>query len=241
MRFTVLASVTTIGGILIACSSESTPNNTNTGDGGTTSSSSGGSSSGATSSSGGSSSGGTTKPPASTTDAPVTIDAACPAFTACGGTLEGTWDYQKGCVGDQFKTVRGACPELDTTGLKVTVKGSIYFLGGGALERNVTSAVTGVIKFPESCASTLNQTCDDVEAFFKNDFPNIDCSKVGTECNCTASRSDTNTAATTYTVTGNTVKTADGDEYDFCVNGSTLTYSGKTKEAEEGVFELKKR
>ena len=224
MRFFVLASVTTIGGILLACSSDDTSASSSTSSSGTASSS-----------------GSTTKPPASTTEAPITIDAACPAFTACGGTLDGAWDYQKGCVGDQFGTVRQACPALDTSGLKVSVKGTIYFLGGGALERNVTSSVTGVIKFPESCATSLGQTCDDVEAFFKNDFPNIDCSKVGSECNCTASRSDTNTAATTYTVTGNTVKTADGDEYDFCVAGSTLTYSGKTKEAEEGVFELKKR
>jgi hypothetical protein len=136
--------------------------------------------------------------------------------------------------------VRGACPALDSSGLKATVKGTIYFLAGGALERDVTSTVAGKITFPESCASSLGQTCDDVEALFKDDFPNIDCATVSTNCECTASRTDHNTAATTYTVTGNTVKTADGDEYDFCVEGTKLTYSGKTKEAEKGTFELKK-
>ena len=137
--------------------------------------------------------------------------------------------------------MRGACPQLDSSGLKATVKGTIYFLAGGALERDVTSTVAGKITFPESCATSLGQQCGDVEAFFKKDFPNIACTKVSTNCECTASRSDHNTAATTYTVTGNTVKTADGDEYDFCVEASKLTYSGKTKEAEQGTFELKKR
>jgi hypothetical protein len=173
---------------------------------------------------------------------PVTVDSdTCPSFAACGGTLDGTWDYEKGCLGDLFKTVRQACPQLDTTGLKANVKGSIYFLAAGALERDVTSSVSGKITFPESCATTLGQTCDSVEALFKTDFPNIDCTKVSTNCDCTASRTETNTAATTYTVTGNSVKTADGDEYDFCVAGSALTYSGKTKEAEQGVWQLKKR
>lgn len=238
MRFTVLASVTTVAGILFACSTESSTTNTNTGDGGA--SSSGGSSSGATSSSGGSSSGGTTKPAASTTEGPVTIDSdTCPAFSACGGTLDGTWDYEKGCLGDLFKDLRDQCAQLDTTGLKATVKGSVYFLAAGALERDVTTNVTGDIKFPVSC--TLGQGCGIVETLLKDTFPNVKCTEASQQCTCTASRTESNTAATTYTVTGNTVKTADGDEYDFCVNGSTLTYSGKTKEAEEGVWQLKKR
>lgn len=118
------------------------------------------------------------------------------------------------------------------------MKGSLYFLAGGALERNVTSNVSGTVKFPDSCTGGFG--CAAAEIALAKEFPNIKCTGT-TQCTCTASRSDTNTAATTYTVTGNTVKTADGDEYEYCVNASTLTYSGKTKEAESGVWQLKKR
>src|SRR5690606_32071136 len=156
MRLFALASVTAIGGVLFACSTSTT--STDTGDGGASSSSggsSGGSSSGATSSSGGSS-GSSSKPPASTTEGPLTIDSdTCPSFTACGGTLDGTWDYQKACFGDLFAALRGQCKELDTTGIKATVKGSIYFLAAGALERDVTVNLTGSLKFPTSCTGGL--------------------------------------------------------------------------------------
>lgn len=240
MRFFVLASVTTVTGVLIACSSDTTnTNNTNTGDGGVTSSSGG--SSGASSSGGssGGSSGAPTKQAASTTEAPVSLDTACAAFTACGGDLSGTYDYEKGCLGDLLGQARAQCKEIDTTALKATVKGSIYFLAGGILERDVTSTIAGTVTFPVSCTQGLG--CAVGEQLLKSELPNIKCTEASGTCTCTASRTETNTAATTFKVAGNTVTTADGDEYDFCVAGSALTYSGKTKEAEDGTWTLKKR
>ncbi len=235
--FTLTSSVVAIGA-LVACTTSTTSTSSGSSSGGSSSGSSGGSSSGSTSSSssGGSSSGGVDAP--STTEAPVSIDKACGAFTACGGTLSGTYDYTSGCVPDVFSTIRAQCSGLDTTGIKATVKGSIYFLANSALERNVTVSISGSIKFPSSCVAGQ---CNVAENALKGEFSNASCTTAGSDCTCTLSRTDSNTGGTTFTVNGNRVTTADGDDYEFCVDGAKLTYQGKTSSAEDGTWELKKR
>ena len=60
-------------------------------------------------------------------------------------------------------------------------------------------------------------------------------------CECTVSKTEKEADATTYTVQGSVVTTADGDEYAICENGAQLTYSGKSAGSEQGTFTLKKR
>jgi hypothetical protein len=231
--FVILGSSVAIA--LAACSSTST--GTSSGDdAGATSSSSSSSSSGG--SSGASSSGSSGTPAPSTNAVEAEIDATCPSFTACGGTLEGTYDYTAFCAGDLFADFRKQCPGLDTSAAKATIKGSIYFLANSALQRNVTVDVSGSVSFPSSCAGG---SCAAAEAALKQGFPTSTCTVAGANCTCTVSKSETNTQATTFTVTDNTVTTADGDEYDFCEQGGKLTYEGKTSQSEDGVGELQKR
>jgi hypothetical protein len=173
----------------------------------------------------------------STTAAPVEDSAACPAYTACGGDPDGAFDYSKGCVGDIFADARTQCPTLDTTGLTTTVTGTIYFIGGNALHRNVRLDISGTVVIPASCAAGQ---CTTVQTELTNAGVKATCTG-SAECTCTVTQNETRTDATTYTKSGNTVTTADGDSYEICLQGSKLTYKGASAQAEDGTWELTKR
>jgi hypothetical protein len=179
-----------------------------------------------------------TIPPTSTTEASVVFGATCPAFAACGGALEGTYDYTGGCVSDLLSDAKKQCAALDASGTKVSVKGSLHFVGPSALTRDVTATVSGTLKFPASC--TAGQ-CAVVESALKSaGFATASCTGT-TSCDCAIVRSETTKNATTYTTSGSTVITADGETYTTCVNGPVLTYSGKSAGSEDGTWTLKKR
>lgn len=229
---------------LVACTVQNSP-----GTGGASSSSSGapsgsssGGSSGTPSADGGgtntSSSGGSSGSPSGTANGgKVDVDGTCSAFQACGGNPQGTYDYTGGCIEDVFAGARGACSELDTSKAEVTVKGTIEF-AGNALKRNVTLAIGGHIVFPSTCTSGV--PCSAIENELKNGFDSVTC--VGTaECDCTISKTESDSDATTYTIQGSLVTTADGDQYSICEKGADLSYSGKSVDSEQGSFTLKKR
>jgi hypothetical protein len=230
MHARTLGFATVTVGLLLACSSSST---TDSGDGGASSSSSGSTSS--TSSSSSSSSGGT-KPPASTTAAPVVIDAACPAFTACPGTPSGTYDYTGGCLGNVVEDLKTQCPSLDTSTVKVDVKGTLYFVGA-ALERNATVTLSGTLTVPSACS--FGQ-CSVVQGQLVNAGLTATCTGTS-DCACALAKTETSATATTFTVSGSTVTTGDGETYSICEQAGILTYEGKTAKAEDGTWTLKKR
>lgn len=179
----------------------------------------------------------TTPPPASTTDAQVEVGAACPAFGACGGTLDGTYDYTGGCLGDLLAPARARCPSLDASKAKVAVRGSLHF-SGAALSRNIQSTVSGSVVFPATC--TAGQCAAVESSLVQAGFPGTKCSG-SSDCTCTLSRVDTRKDTTTFTTNGTTVTTGDGEAYEICAKGADLAYSGTSAGAEDGTWTLKKR
>jgi hypothetical protein len=177
------------------------------------------------------------KPAASNAEANIELDGTCPSFTACGGNPSGTYDYTAGCIDDVFANARQQCPGLDTSKAKVTIKGSIYFLANSALHRAITVTTSGSITFPQSC--TAGQ-CATVENALKGTFDSVSCTG-SSDCTCTISNVESESDATTYTISGSTVTTGDGEKYSICEKSGTLEYKGKSAGAEEGVWTLKKR
>jgi len=158
--------------------------------------------------------------------------------TACGGALGGTYDYTGGCVGDVFADARKQCPSLDTKNVTVKVAGSLFFDPPSALRRDGTAKIAGNVIVPAACSAGQ---CSAVESALKGSFDTIKCTSAGTGCDCAVTKTEVTKTATTYTIEGNTVKTADGDTYDYCVNATGFTYKGKSVGAEEGSWTLKKR
>jgi hypothetical protein len=175
-------------------------------------------------------------PPASTAEANVDIGGTCPAFAACGGSPSGTYDYAGGCLSEVFAAAKAQCPTLDTSGAKVTVRGSLHFVGN-ALTRDLVSTTSGTIIVPAAC--TAGQ-CSAVAAALKPGFDTVTCTGT-TSCTCTVKQTATTSNATTFSVAGDTLTTADGDSYSVCVQGSSFKYEGKSTAAEDGVWDLKKR
>jgi len=239
MRFGIVASSFVVGSLSLvaACSSTNTGQETGSSSGNNTNNSSGnpatdGGSSG--SEGGPSSSGGV--PEASKTEAPVDIDGTCPSLNACGGSISGTYDYDAGCLADAFSAAKAQCPALDTSGAKVVVKGSLHF-SNGALTRAATSTISGSIVVPAACSAGQ---CATVQAALKNAFDSVTCTG-SSSCTCAISNTSATNNDTTYTVSGSTVTTADGDTYSFCIEGSKLTYKGKAAGSEDGTWSLAKR
>jgi hypothetical protein len=200
------------------------------GGGGGTSGGSSSSSSSSSSGGGGSSSGGT-----SGKEVDVSVNGACQAPNACGGALEGTFDYVSGCAGDVFAEARRACPTVDTSGVKVTVAGSLAF-SGQALERRAVTKLSGSIVLPVTCTSGQ---CAMVQQALASSFDSVSCTGIAA-CTCVVSKTERVDSATTFTVSGNVATTADGERYDYCTTGRNLTYAGRAG-AESGVWTLSKR
>jgi hypothetical protein len=127
---------------------------------------------------------------------------------------------------------------MQTANIKSTVKGSIFFVANSGLERNVTSSVSGTLVFPADC--TLGQ-CGTVESALSGSFDSAKCTAQAGGCNCVVSKTATTQDATTYTISGNNLTTADGDVYSFCEKSGSLGYHGNGAGSEEGNFSLTKR
>jgi hypothetical protein len=163
---------------------------------------------------------------------PITFPAQCPAFTACGGNLVGTWDYSDGCVADPFKDFKSACPALTVMDEKGTVKGSVTFTDK-TVKRAGSVAYSATIVLPPSCVQGVPCSTFNMKG--------ATCTGSGT-CNCQVTGSDSIVDEDTYTVQGSKVVTGGGNEYDYCVMGSKLQYTETGANAQHvGVFDLAKR
>jgi hypothetical protein len=218
--------------LALGCSSSTTSGGATDGGGG------GSDAGGGTDSGGGGGDGGITDPGGGKT-ATLTFT-SCPAFSACGGSLPGTWDYTAGCVtsDELFASAKQLCASLTTKSISGTAKGTLLFTAA-TVQRDVTSTVTAVLDIPSSCAS-LAGGCPGVQAALRQGFPTAACTGTSA-CDCTITITDTTKDSSAYTQSGNTVTLTNGDKYDVCVAGTKLTYKESGGNASPGVFELTKR
>ncbi len=193
-----------------------------------------GSSSGA-SSSGGSSSGGTL-PDVAPVD--VTFAGSCPAATPCGGAVVGTWDYTGVCVDDPLAALTQQCPTATVESQKGTVKGRVAF-GATTVKRTSTFAYTASITLPAACS--FGQ-CAELQRTLAKTFKTASCKAAGGGCACDLGTGSESNQEDAYTVERNTINIADGSSYDFCVAGSSLSYTPKGKADDApGAYTLTKR
>ena len=84
--------------------------------------------------------------------APASIEADCP-FTACGGTLDGSWCYESLCIDrDHLFGGFGGCAasDVDWSGVSGTVTGRVVF-DGTTVTRIATTQLSGTVGVPSSC------------------------------------------------------------------------------------------
>jgi hypothetical protein len=192
---------------------------------------------GGSSSSSSSSDGGGAQP-VSTNAAPISFGSSCPGFSACGGDIEGVWDYSGGCIADPFAAYKKQCPAATESNVSGNIVGTVNVYGN-SIQRNAKASFTGTLTIPADCTS--GASCAIVQQTLQGSFDSVVCSG-STTCDCVISGHVDTGSVTTFTMNGSTVVTDDGSTYDVCVAGNKLTeHETDAKAAEPGVFELTKR
>lgn len=133
-------------------------------------------------------------------------------FDACGGDLDGTWDFSDACIaGEVTPPVDvGPCAGLSTT-FNIGISGSVTFSEGSMSGTQVTDLESKVV-IPLSCLPS-GTSCSDLQASESGD----NCEIVQSEPN------QTEMIDQTYTVDGSSLVFDDGTEAEYCVRGDTLT------------------
>ncbi len=180
------------------------------------------------------------------------VNTSCPAFTACGGNIVGTWHYVSGCGLFSSSTC------ASETFMTMTVAGSqaTYTFGsGGAFSSTVSGSVNEMLRYALSCISGVTdagipQACADLQNLYRDIAAEPDAGSATvrlTSATCSAGGNQTcdcalvltylspQTTSGSYTVSGNQVTVTitnpapDGgvggseSPVEYCVSGNTLT------------------
>jgi hypothetical protein len=168
----------------------------------------------------------------------VDLKDSCPSFTPCGGSVEGTWDYTGGCAEIDLSQLKQACSGITVSDMSATVTGRVVF-DAVQVVRQYTATGKAKISVPAVCAQPAGG-CTVLQTEMGNGTTCSDDGSGGCNCNFTTTTSDDKTD--TYTVQGDTVVTGDGNSYDFCVSGGSMTYRHSSGGSpEHGSFTLTKR
>ena len=213
---------------LAACSSSPTTNPGNDG---------GGSDGGSDGPTQNNDTGTTTGPSAATID----LKETCPSFTPCGGAVEGTWDYTGGCAELDLSQLQQACSGITVSNTSATVTARVVF-AAGQVNRKYTATGKATINVPAVCAQPAGG-CTVLQSEIQSGGDTATCSDDGGGgCNCNITSTVNDEKVDSYTVQGDTVVTGDGNSYDFCVNGGSMTYRHSSGGSpEHGSFTLTKR
>jgi hypothetical protein len=134
--------------------------------------------------------------------------------------------------------VKQQCPSATTSNVMGSITGTVNFVGD-ALYRKAKASFSGTVTIPVAC--TMGAPCAAIQSAMTGTFDSVVCTGTSS-CDCVVSgHSDVDDAAT-FTVSGNTLTTNDGNTYDYCVAGSQMTERQTNSNAtEHGNFQLKKR
>lgn len=183
--------------------------------------------------------------------APVQIMDTCPAFSACGGAVSGTWCYTGVCVttAELLGDATSLCPTITLTTGSGMVTGRVEFAGSGAsgtVTRQVSVRGSGSVFVPQSCLDSFAVDCAGVESLAPSFVPpsvTITCaSATGGGCNCAfVLASDVNTMDA-YDLVGNVIVThppAGDRRFDYCVEtDGSLRFHETTADGELGTQSL---
>ena len=172
----------------------------------------------------------------------------------CGGALEGTWDYIAGCVSDADladleREIQKGCPSASLDKVSGSMSGRVIF-AGKTVVRKATISINADVSIPKVCADQAGGNCSFVAVAIKSaggaQVKAATCANVADGCACTLETAvAADKSGTTFTTTGNTLLTSDGDEYSFCVAAGKLTHKqtkpGNPALVEPGAYEATKR
>ncbi len=170
----------------------------------------------------------------------VTFADKCPATVACGGAVVGTWDYESACAEGVWDDAKKACPTLGITSQSGTVQGRLLFTAN-TVSRAAKVTFSAKLNWPSACLQ--GASCQAAQTALLKVFTTATCTN-GTagSCDCSVTSVTSGTSAgTPYSLQGNQIVVNDGNKFDYCVTGESMTYRWASgPNPEKASFALKK-
>lgn len=167
--------------------------------------------------------------------------AACGAFSACGGELEGTWTLDGSCPeGDldalmmKQSNAPAACKDMfrdvtmEFTGTLTYAAGTETIDGTSTTHVNALYTAACISAMAGQTVTSLNQqACDGAEQGAADNGGTATCTLVGSACECDMTIVETLQGTESYTTAGGAITYSDGSSASYCVTGSKLTLRGE--------------
>lgn len=171
----------------------------------------------------------------------VTFAAGCPALSACGGALDGTWFYTGLCIEHAEYEYSDTFCSAQFVSASGTAQGSVVF-SGGQITRDLNITTTVVQRMSGMCLSFYS--CDEsFAAAIIEELPGATATcAMGSSCECTITSSTAIADTGSYAINGSDLSTGSPQHtYGYCVSGNTLEYRDTTaSDAEPGIATLEK-
>ncbi len=153
---------------------------------------------------------------------------SCPAFSACGGDLVGTWTIQQYCVNVPMDAISALCPGASIGLSTLDVSGTMTFGADNTVTSAGSVSFAENVKFPASCMTSAE--CTEYKAQLVAQGEDAQCSyDAAAGCSCAVNLSENPMASGTYQVQGSQLTVTDSSSSDapevdsFCVSGNTAT------------------
>lgn len=153
----------------------------------------------------------------------VTFAETCPAFTACGGAVQGLWFYTGVCIthDEVLAPIRDLCALATVLGGSGSGTGLTLFTAT-EVTRQVSADYTVTANVPSDC--TMGLDCASVEGLMNGYGFTGTCavSTSMTGCDCTVNDTLGQSGTGPYTAAGDTITTGSPSHtYEYCVTGGT--------------------
>jgi hypothetical protein len=151
-------------------------------------------------------------------------------FAACGGDIEGTWDFVDVCSQTDLVAEANAsiedpdCQDIFKR-VDLSVSGSATFNADGTASGTLAITTTMELEVTARCTGVEPSTlvCNAVQTQLASSTGfSVACSFASGACACNVTNAVTSPISGTYQLEGSTIVTDDGEATEYCVNGATL-------------------
>ncbi len=157
------------------------------------------------------------------------------SFVACGGEIEGSWEYVTTCIGSSIPfPFEGSCDAADIRGV-LTRLGNLEVDAGNIKVELLSETMSIDAVYPDACLSEV-VNCEKIQQLYEEiPVTNVTCKEQSQSCVCDADIVKENISDQyVYTKDGNKLVVELQDmEIEYCVKGDTLTIKQTEKAGTE--------
>lgn len=158
------------------------------------------------------------------------------AAQACGGTLEGTWQYVDGCVPKEtLDAIKKVCKGAQVGNVTSSASGSLSFTKS-TYNLDANLLLTADYSITKVCAAVVGG-CAKAATGVQLLVPGskVSCTNSSAGCDCKISMTWSTRWLGAFSTAGNQVELKSGQRYHYCVKGTVLRYRGVAANTTDNV------